>query len=284
MSSAGPYGAVFDAGWTGSVSRNGRNLYVTNTLSGRWGPVPWAWAEADLPFTLLRAEQRSATEIHRYGASGPGDASIRIGVDLAGVAEALFSSKAPDPAKGPGREWGAPLSLNLTVPSGKSTSHYVDAAGRRIYFPPEAQLGGGLWKPGLSLAFYHRVGPLVPIGSVSYTHGRMLNPSGYLMTDTVSLSAGALAFVSPEHDFRCTAMLLGVWNAYDIRYRDRTTGRMTTIPDSHGWLLFGTLDLSIRVYKGLSAQAGALVPLWKTVGESPNDLDFQVRAGLRVAF
>ena len=50
------------------------------------------------------------------------------------------------------------------VPTGKNTSSYRDPATLlEVYFPPEAQVGQGLWKPGISLTAYRRVGSFFPL-------------------------------------------------------------------------------------------------------------------------
>lgn len=274
---AGSAGLGVRLWWTASGSRNGDNDYLTQTLRGRWAPASWLSVEASLPFIWLSARQETETRIHEFTVMGLGDLSVRAEADLA----PLWSG---------GAEGGGTLhllaALQLLAPTGRADFSYEDdlLPGVERYFPPEAQLGQGAWKPGLSLTAFRRFGSVVPLGLASYTCGRASTPSGYLLSDTLTLGAGALGLLHPPWDLRLTGMLVGVYNVHNIRHRDEFTRQMSTQYGSVGWLFFATLDVSLRLASWLCIEAGGVLPLGKTLDESPNDLDFLCKAGVRVEF
>ena len=277
----------------GSYTKNGENSYLTNTLRGRYDTENGFFAEISLPFTYIEARQETATHIHEYSVMNFGDSSIRIGADLFPAWKGLFGGRPPPGASGPARASPASptspihviLGLNLLCPTGKNTSSYRDPATLlEVYFPPEAQVGQGLWKPGVSLTAYRRHGRFYPLALASYTYGRMVGPSGYLLSDALTLGAGSLFLAWPESDLRFTGMVVGTFNVQDVRFRDPFSHRWMTLWDSHGWLFYFTLDASVRIWKGIAFECGFVVPLGKTVEESPNDMDFLAKCGARLRF
>jgi hypothetical protein len=286
----GGSGTGFLLSYSGSFSRNGHNLYFTNALRGRYDPTCWLTYEVGAALTHLQAQQRTATFLHEYTVTGPGDVSLSAKIDIPGALKAL-SGRTVRPGKPEKKEVDSAedlhvqVGLSLAAPTGKSTFSYADpATGTKVYYPPEAQLGSGIWRPGLSCTVYRRFGMFYPVGMMSYSYGRMLNPSGFLLSDSMTAGAGAMGIFSKNADFRVTALLASVFNVHDIRYRDRSTGKFETIKDSHGWLFFLSVETSVNVWKGLALEAGAVVPLGKTLEESPNDLDYVVKGGLRYQF
>jgi hypothetical protein len=118
----------------------------------------------------------------------------------------------------------------------------------------------------------------------AYTYGRMVNPADYLMSDALTLGAGALLRAWPEQDLRFTGLFVALYNLQDIRYRDPYTGAWATSWGSHGWLFYFTLDASIRLWEWIHLEAGVVLPVGKTLEDSPNDMDYLVKGGLLLRF
>jgi hypothetical protein len=276
-----------------SFSRNGHNRYITDLVQGKIEAAKGCTFRLDIPFIHLETVQRTSGGRHEFLVNGIGDillsGTLDVTVDLSArrspPAPAGEEEKTSPGGKSPRNPLHILFGLSLTCPTGISGLHYEDSTtGRRVYFPPEAQLGSGTWRPGVSISLYNRFGPLVPLGHGGYTYGRMLNSTGTLLSDVLTLGIGALGLVDPTSDFRIQGMVSSIYNVHDIRVRDRSTGAFQTVWESHGWVFYFSVDLSIRVYRDLSAHAGLQVPLWKTLEDSPNDLDFAVQGGLRIRF
>jgi hypothetical protein len=204
----------------------------------------------------------------------------------AGWNASASSAKAEEPAPSSSRgdALHVTIGLNLACPTGLTDLYYEDPAGNRVDFPQDSQLGSGIWKPGVSLGAFRRVGPFYPVGQVSYVYGRTVNAAGTRYSDVFNAGFGLLAWISPSLQWQVTPSFTAAYNVHDIRSRDPVSGATRTEWGSHGWLLFAGLDSSIRLMKDLSFEAGVTLPVYKTVRESPNDLDFSVKGGLRLAF
>jgi hypothetical protein len=282
-----------DLGWIGSHSRNGDNRYLTTSASARVKLRPEITLLLDAPFVYLRTERQIGTQKHIFESWGPGDLAAGIRVDLGRIF--LHSSAPPAPAAKADRNGAlpakpktgqAPLNLyvgfNLRLPTGSSALWYEDASGARVYFPAEAQIGMGLWKPSLSLTLYRGFGPVFPLFVASYAYARMVNRIGILHSDVANFAGGALVHLSVDLDLRVTGLILATCNLYNLKTWDRTALTWRELRGSKGWLWYGEIDLSIKVWRSLAFETGVLFPLAKTLEESPNDLDFMVKGGFRL--
>jgi hypothetical protein len=292
-----------------SLSRNGRNKFINNVLRAHCRLAPWASVRMELPYTYLETVQIKGTERHEFFVDGFGDMILSGALDLAAlwgksVASAVKPVVEPDSAETSDEMYGfeeeepeAPrpkppaesdglhvlLGLDLKLPTGKCNHYYLDPlTSDRVYFPLEAQIGRGIFRPEFSVSLYRGFGAFFPLVYTSYSIGRFENSTGTLLSDILTIGAGALAQIDRRMDLRFTAMLVSIFNVHNIRQEN--PGAADTVIPSRGWLLFMTLDVSGRIYKGLSFMAGTILPLGKTLDESPNDMDFLIKGGLKFEF
>lgn len=280
-------------GLTESFSRNGNNRYFTTGLSGLHRMPEGLTVSLDVPYIFVRTEQLVGTTQNVFLSRGLGDATVSLRCDFASVlegkpdapaggeADKSEAGKAAE-AEGAAEPFHAVLGLSCTMPTGSSALWYEGADGSRVYFPPDAQLGTGLWKPGISVTLFRGFGPVFPLFAASYTYARMINRIDVLHTDVANFAAGALWIIDRDLDLRLTGLALASWNVHNLKSRDRATGAWVEARGSQGWLVYAEIDAAVRVYKTLSFECGVLVPLFKTIDASPNDLGFLVKSGLRL--
>jgi hypothetical protein len=237
---------------------------------------------ADFTFLSLEAQEREPFLRHEYRANGPGDTTIGavVRIDLwerRGVG-------GDDASLGPGAT-RLLLGADLVLPTGLSTLHYEETGtGRRVYFPPQAQLGAGIWRPRVSCTALHRFEPLHVFALAGYSYGRMANAVGLRRSDALDVGFGLLGRLSQTLDLRGSAAFLLQGYLHDLRMEDPDTGAYDEIDGTGGWLALFEAGLSIGLGSGFHAEAGMQVPLWKTLEDSPNDLDGRIYGGIEWRF